>query len=108
MTKCLLSFLVSFLIGLGFGDSHLVILFLFSLSLFFLLISVFSFCFYSSIFSCTFGMLVLLCILQFVEYTCFLPIKIYLYVYIYIYLLIEHTKFEDGLEHQQQVHIFTW
>ena len=33
-TKCLLSILVPFLIGLGFEDSHLVTIFLFSLSLF--------------------------------------------------------------------------
>ena len=33
-TKCLLSFLVPFLIGLGLGDSHLVTLFLFSLAVF--------------------------------------------------------------------------
>ena len=41
MTNCLLSFLVPFLIGLGLGDSHLVILFLYSLALFFFVISVF-------------------------------------------------------------------
>ena len=46
MTNCLPSFLVPFLIGLEIGDSHLVILFLFSLALFFFVISVF-FCVFS-------------------------------------------------------------
>ena len=41
-TKCLLSFLVPCLTGLGLGDSHLVTLFLFSLTLF--LCNVFCFC----------------------------------------------------------------
>ena len=41
MTNCLPSFLVPFLIGLEIGDSHLVILFIFSLALFFFVISVF-------------------------------------------------------------------
>ena len=41
MINYLLSFLVPFLIGLGFGDSHLVILFLYFLALFFFVISVF-------------------------------------------------------------------
>ena len=75
MTNCLPSFLVPFLIGLEIGDSHLVILFLFSLALFFFVISVFFLCFFFSIFFCTFDMLVLLCNLQFFEYTSFLPIK---------------------------------
>ena len=39
MTNCLLSFLAPFLIGLGLEDSHLVILFLCSLTLSFFLIS---------------------------------------------------------------------
>ena len=61
MTNCLLSFLVPFLIGLGLGDLHLVILFLYSLALFYFVISSYL-CFrFSSIF-CTFDMLVLLCI----------------------------------------------
>ena len=67
-------FLVPFLIGLRLGDSHLVILFRYSLALFFFVISVFL-CFYFSIFFCTFDMLVLLCILLFFEYTSFLLIK---------------------------------
>ena len=41
MTNYLLSFLVSFLIGLGLGDSHLVIPLLYSLALFFFVISAF-------------------------------------------------------------------
>ena len=39
MNNCLLSFLVPFLIGLGLGDSHLVILSLCSLALSFFVIS---------------------------------------------------------------------
>ena len=41
MTKCSLSFLVPFLIGLGLGNSLLVTLFLFSLALFFFVINAF-------------------------------------------------------------------
>ena len=67
-------FLVPFLIGLRLGDSHLVILFCYSLALCFFVISVFL-CFYFSIFFCTFDMLVLLCILLFFEFTSFLLIK---------------------------------
>ena len=45
------------------GDSHLVILFSFSLALFFFVLSVLLLlCLYFSFFSCTFDMLVLLCI----------------------------------------------
>ena len=53
MTKCSLSFLVLFLIGLGLGDSLLVILFLYSLVLFSFVLSVFlPLCLFFSFFSC--------------------------------------------------------
>ena len=64
----------SLLIGLGLGDSLLVIPLLYSLALFFFVISAFL-CFCFSIFFCTFDMLVLLCVYQFFEYTFFLPIQ---------------------------------
>ena len=48
MTNCLLSFLVPFMIGLGLGDSHLVILFLYSLALFIFVFSVFFFYVFAS------------------------------------------------------------
>ena len=57
MTSCLLSFQDPFLIGLRLGDSHLVILFLCSLALFFFVISASFLFFLFSLFFVLFDML---------------------------------------------------
>ena len=75
MTNCLLSFLAPFLIGLGLEDSHLVILFLCSLTLSFFLISA-SFMFLLLSFFVLFDMLcATLHLAVFLIYISFLPIK---------------------------------
>ena len=75
MTSCLLSFLVPFFIGLGLGDSHLVILSLCSLALSLFVISASLMFLLFSLFLYSLICFVLLCIWQFFEYTYFLLIK---------------------------------
>ena len=75
MTSCLLSFLVPFFIGLGLGDSHLVILSLCSLALSLFVISASFMFLLFSLFLYSLICFVLLCIWQFFEYTYFLLIK---------------------------------